>query len=71
LFGGSLDELGDPTDVEWLNSILAPQNSVIYYHTYYLGHMSFAIAKDMSWFSVDAVYLLNKYATNTASAKNI
>jgi len=24
MFGGTEDELGDPTDVNWLNSILAP-----------------------------------------------
>jgi hypothetical protein len=28
---------------------------------YYLGHMSFAIAKDMSWFTVDTMAILNHY----------
>jgi len=37
---------------------------VIFYNTYYLGHMSFAIGKDMSWFSVDAMHILGQYATN-------
>lgn len=62
LFGGSLDELADPTDVEWLNEQLG--SNVIFYHTYRLGHMSFAIAKDMSWFQVDAMTIIAKYATN-------
>jgi hypothetical protein len=34
---------------------------VIFFHSYYLGHMSFAIAKDMSWFTVDVMALLNHY----------
>jgi len=28
---------------------------------YYLGHMSFAIAKDMSWFTVDTMAIVNHY----------
>jgi len=57
LFGGSLDVLGHPTDVDWLNQKLG--ETVVFYKTYYLGHMSFAIAKEMTWFAEDAVNLLN------------
>lgn len=31
---------------------------------YNLGHLSFALAKDMSWFSVDALGLIDQYSTN-------
>jgi len=34
---------------------------------YPLGHLSFAIAKDMTWFSKDVVNLVGKYATNDAT----
>mmetsp|Transcript_34159 Transcript_34159/g.24676 ORF Transcript_34159/g.24676 Transcript_34159/m.24676 type:complete len:119 (+) Transcript_34159:939-1295(+) len=64
LIAGSLDKLGDPRDVEWLNDTIKDTAPVVFYHEYYLGHASFAIAKDMSWFEVDVVYLLNQYATN-------
>ena len=60
---GTLDELSDPTDVDWLNATLGPKN-VIFYHQYRLGHMSFAIAKDMSFFQVDAIEIIDHYATN-------
>jgi len=35
--------------------------NVVFNHEYYLGHMSFAIAKDMSWFDVDVLAILNHY----------
>ena len=37
------------------------KDTVIFYHQYYLGHMSFAIAKDMSWFTVDVMAIVNHY----------
>jgi len=58
------DELADPEDVEWLYQQLSATNSVVYYEKYMLGHMSFLIAKDMDYFNVDAISLINKYATN-------
>jgi hypothetical protein len=57
IFGGKKDLMADPKDVEWTYNQL--KKSVIFYHQYYLGHMSFAIAKDMSWFSVDVISILN------------
>ena len=50
--------MADPTDVLWTLSQL---KTVIFSHEYYLGHMSFAIAKDMSWFDVDVMAILNHY----------
>jgi hypothetical protein len=57
MFVGQDDELADPTDNEWAHQALGP--AVVYYHEYALGHLSFMVAKEMSWFTVDAMYLLN------------
>lgn len=43
-------------DVDWLNQQLGDR--VVYYAQYPMGHMSFAIAKDMSFFKVDAMALI-------------
>lgn len=71
LIAGSLDKLGDPRDVEWLYDTIKDTAPVVFYHEYYLGHASFAIAKDMSWFEVDVVYLLNQYATNDFATTSV
>ena len=36
-----------------------------------LGHASFAIAKDMTWFSKDVVDIVNKYNPDEVSSENI
>jgi hypothetical protein len=59
MLGGEKDLLADPKDVEWTYQQL--KNTTMFYHQYYLGHMSFAIAKDMSWFDVDVMAILNHY----------
>ena len=59
IFSGSKDMLADPEDVAWLSKQVA--GTTIFNHQYYLGHMSFAIAKDMSWWTVDAMAILNHY----------
>eukprot|EP00347_Sterkiella_histriomuscorum_P016715 403352128 len=64
LLGGTLDEMGSPTDVKWTYDTLKPNGNVVFYGQYKLGHMSFIFAKDMTFFSVDTVNLLNKYQTN-------
>mmetsp|Transcript_35515 Transcript_35515/g.54332 ORF Transcript_35515/g.54332 Transcript_35515/m.54332 type:complete len:452 (+) Transcript_35515:19-1374(+) len=60
VFSGSKDLLADPKDVAWTVSQFQPDN-VVFNHEYYLGHMSFGIAKDMSWFEVDLMAILNHY----------
>lgn len=57
VFSGSLDKLADPTDVATLVQQLG--SNVVFNHEYPLGHLSFALAKDMSWFSGDAVNVMN------------
>jgi hypothetical protein len=39
-------------------------SSIVFHKEYPLGHGSFSLAKDMSWFSGDVVDLINKYKTN-------
>jgi len=59
LFSGSLDPLANPTDVAWLSEAIA--DYVVFEKQYELNHMSFAIAKDMSFWTVDAVNLILQY----------
>ena len=62
LIQGDTDRLADPTDVEWLNSQI--ESHVVFRKMYSLGHLSFTLAKDMSWFNEDVVDLMSQYATN-------
>lgn len=59
VFSGSKDLLADPKDVAW--TVAQMKKTIIFDHEYYLGHMSFAIAKDMSFFTVDTMAILNHY----------
>jgi len=59
VFSGSKDLLADPKDVAW--TVAQMKDTIIFDHEYYLGHMSFAIAKDMSFFTVDTMAILNHY----------
>jgi len=51
--------MADPKDVAWTYQQL--KDTVIFFHEYYLGHMSFAIAKSMDWFTVDVMAMVNHY----------
>ena len=62
LVAGTLDKLADLKDVAWLREQI--KDKVVFYNEYALGHMSFALAKDMSWFTKDVVSVIEKYATN-------
>lgn len=59
MMSGSKDMQADPEDVKW--TIEQLKDIIIFQHEYYMGHMSFAIGKDMSWFSVDCMAILNHY----------
>jgi hypothetical protein len=63
MFVGTHDGLADPLDNEWAHSQIG--NAVVFYHEYNLSHLSFMVAKDMSFFTVDAMYLINKYHTTS------
>ena len=58
-FGGLKDILAPPKDVEWTVKQLG--KNVIYSHEYPLGHMSFVIGSDMSFFEVDVMAVMNVY----------
>lgn len=66
LFVGSYDNLATVEDNEWLVTKLNPE-TLIWHEIYPLGHLSFSLAKDMSFFTEDAMALINQYATNVAS----
>ena len=59
LYRGSLDELADTKDTEWLADQM--QQTLVFNNEYRIGHISFLIGKDMSFFNVDAMYLMQKY----------
>ena len=41
------------------------KDSLIWNKTYPLGHLSFTLAKDMSFFTGDVMNLVKQYATNS------
>ena len=53
---GSDDKLANPTDAAWLRDQLG--DNVVFYEEYKLGHLSFTMALDMSWFTNDIVPLI-------------
>lgn len=57
LIQGDADRLADPADVEWLAQKIAPH--VVFRQMYPLGHLGFAAASDMTWFSEDVVTLMS------------
>jgi hypothetical protein len=64
LFVGEYDNLSTVKDNEWLVTQLNP-DVLVWDEVYPLGHLSFTLAKDMSWFTEDVMNLVNKYATNS------
>ena len=62
LIGGELDKLGTPEDIKWLNDELAKNNNVIYYKIVpNMGHLTFLIAKDFSWFDEPFQIIMEKF----------
>ena len=59
IFSGELDKLADPKDVAWL--VTQIEETLVFNKQYYLGHLGFAVGKDMSWLHQDAVPLIKKY----------
>ena len=69
LFIGNYDKLATVADNEWLVTKLNP-DTLIWNQTYELGHLSFTLAKDMSYFKNDVMNLVNQYATNSFSVEH-
>lgn len=59
MFVGTADKLANVEDNHWLRDRLG--DNVIHYGEYELGHLSFMLAQDMTWFMTDAMDLINKY----------
>ena len=59
LFRGSLDDLADIRDTTWLAGEM--KNTLIFDNVYRMGHISPMIGIDMSFFKLDAMYLIEKY----------
>ena len=55
MFVGTKDEIATVEDNRIVRSLIS---SVVHYKEYALGHLSFFMAKDMSYFLVDAMNLL-------------
>lgn len=63
MFVGENDKLADPTDAEWTRDTIAQDNvgEIIHYSTIKGGHLSFMIAKDMTYWTTDVMAILAKY----------
>jgi hypothetical protein len=66
MFVGTADELADCQDNEWADSQMF--DTVVYYHEWPLGHMSFMVGKDMSYFN-EVLDLLAQYQPVTSTTK--
>ena len=59
IMSGDVDSLAQPADVAWMIETLG--DNVIFEKQYHANHGSFCLALDMTFFSVDALNLLQKY----------
>ena len=69
LFVGTYDKLATVADNEWLVQNL-PADYLVWNQTYPLGHLSFSLAQDMSFFTEDVMALLTQYSTNVADGEH-
>lgn len=60
ILGGSKDPLADPTDVAWFHSQVK-DHTVYFKNDYDMDHMTFAIARNMDFFTKDVVSILNHF----------
>ncbi len=58
MFVGSSDQLATVDDNRWAKTQMS---TITFYKEYSLGHLSFMIAKDMSYFTMDVMNLLTQY----------
>ena len=63
IIGGELDKLATPEDVKWLHEELDKNGNVIFYKIYpNMGHLSFMVAKDFSWFDEPFHIIMDKFS---------
>jgi len=58
MFVGDKDELADTADNAWAKEQLS--KTLVFYKDYNLGHLTFMVANDMSYFN-DVMALLKQY----------
>ena len=62
LIGGEKDKLSTREDIRWLNNELSKKGNVIYFKIVpNMGHLSFMIAKDFSWFDEPFQIIMDKF----------
>ena len=60
LIGGDMDKLGTPEDVTWLRDELSKNNNIVYFKILpNMGHLSFMVANDYSWFDEAFQIIMN------------
>ena len=59
IISGIEDRVVNPIDCDWTYQQL--KKNVVYYEKYKVGHIGFAINRDMDFFSVDSMAILNHY----------
>jgi len=59
MFVGKADKLADPEDAAWARKTIG--NAVVRYQMVEGGHMTFFIAKDMTWFTQDVMNIVKEY----------
>jgi len=59
MFVGTKDELADILDNRWLRDQLG--KAVVHYDEYNMGHLTFMVGKDASWFTGKGLDLLKEY----------
>lgn len=57
---GKADKLADPQDAEWTRDTIG--KAVIHYQEVEGGHLTFMIAKDMTYWTTDVMNILNTYS---------
>jgi len=60
IFTGTEDELSDLGNSRWIKRALKKEN-LVFYKEYELGHLSFMVGKDMSYFTKDAMAVLKMH----------
>lgn len=67
MFEGKADKLADPIDAKWTADTIG--KSIVHYQEIEGGHLTFMIAKDMSYWSNDVMSILQKYQPVTKAAE--
>jgi hypothetical protein len=49
--GGGMDKLVHIEDIKWLSEQLKPNNNVSFYQFDFMGHLSFLLSNDITWFN--------------------